>query len=108
LTEDLGAWRLGQGASVFPTIVVTNPSRVVAMHDVVPVIVSRPLTKAVSDIMVLTVFEEAVSDHGGFVSCGLEMDRSFSLLAGGPHSVFQGGLSKSGGRTLGLLDYNAF
>lgn len=70
--------------------------------------VARPLTKAVSDITVLTVVEEAVSDHGGFVSCRLDMDRSFSLLVGGPHLVFQGGLLKSGGRTLGLLDCSTF
>lgn len=51
---------------------------------------------------------EAISDHGGFVSCRLGVDQCFSLLAGGPCSVFRGGLSKLGGRTLGLLDCDTF
>jgi hypothetical protein len=72
------------------------------------VVVARPLTKAVIDITVLTVVEETVSDRMGFVSCGLRMDRGFPLLEGGPHSVFRGGLSKSRGRTFGLLDNSAF
>lgn len=50
----------------------------------------------------------SVLDCRGFVSCGLGMDRGFSLLARGPRLVFRGGLLKSGGRTLGLLYCDAF
>jgi hypothetical protein len=45
------------------------------MHGVAPVVVAWLLTKAVSDIMVLMVVEEVVSECGGFVSCELEMNR---------------------------------
>jgi hypothetical protein len=58
--------------------------------------------------VILAVVEEAVSDLGGFVPCGLGMDRGLSLLTGGPRSVLRGRLSKSGGRALGLLDRGAF
>jgi hypothetical protein len=58
------------------------------MHDVALVVVARSLTKAVSDVTVLTVVEEVISDHGGFVSCRLGMDQFISLLARGPRSVF--------------------
>jgi hypothetical protein len=75
---------------------------------VLSIAVARPLTKAVSDITVLTVVEEAVSDRRCFVSSELGMDRGFSLLAGGPRSVFRGRLSKSGGGTLGLLECSTF
>jgi hypothetical protein len=48
-------------------------------HGVVSVAMARPLTKAVSDITVLTVVEEANSDRRCFVSSELGMDRGFSL-----------------------------
>jgi hypothetical protein len=77
------------------------------MRSMSSVVVVQPLTEAVVDIAVLTVLEEAVPDHEGFVLRGVGMDRGLPLLARGPCSLFLGGLLKPSGRSLGLLDCSA-
>jgi hypothetical protein len=62
--------------------------RVVVVCGMTLVVVVRPLTEAVMDIAVLTIVEEAVPDHGGFVLRGLKMNRVLPLLARGPRSLF--------------------
>jgi hypothetical protein len=58
--------------------------------------------------MTLVVIEGMVLDRGGFVPCGLGMDRGLSLLTGGPCLVLRCRSSKLGGRALALLDRDAF
>lgn len=98
--EDLRTWWLERGASIILTIIVTTPSRVVAVHSMSSVVVVQTLTEAVVDILVLMVLEEAVPDHEGFVLRGVGMDQGLPLLARGPCSLFLGGLLKPSGRSL--------
>lgn len=62
--EDLRNWRLERGALIFPTVVATTPPRVVAVRGMMLVVVVQPLAKAVTNNMVLTIVEEAVSNWG--------------------------------------------
>jgi hypothetical protein len=77
------------------------------VHGMTLVVVVQPLAEAVMDITVLMIIKEAVSDCGGFVLCGIGMDRGLPLLARGPHSSFQSGLPKLRGRSLSPLDCSA-
>lgn len=67
----------------------------------------QPPAEAVMNTKVLAIVEEAVSDHRGFILHRLGMDRGLPLLAGGPRLLFRGGLPKSRGRALDLLDCSA-
>lgn len=79
----------------------------VSLHGVASILVARPLTKAGSDIMVLTVVEKAVSNRGGFVSCELGMDRASLSWREGTARCSKASF-RSREAELGLLDCSAF
>jgi hypothetical protein len=73
-TEDLRTWRLGRGASIFPTIIATTPPLLVAACGVSPIVVVDMSAEAVVNNSILAVVVKAVLYHGGFLPSGFRVD----------------------------------
>jgi hypothetical protein len=65
---------------------------------------AHPFLEAGSTVVVVLLVFEAVQDRRGPVSCGLGMDRGFSLMLGGLDVMLRGASLPSRGRALGILD----